>query len=617
MKLIKSTVFKTFIFFLYLLFCFCACSVKAEQKSLTSQFETIDALISQNQFKDAVKLLKKCEKSSFDSWFCIGIYKRYSLLNENQLAENLLKKSLKKNKSNKELIAVYSKFLLNNKRIDEAVTVATPLKGTDYGSIYSEAILKQASFNSKDNSSFYKTDSFYQIYLDAYNGTKNPIWIRNCAVYNVSKGLYENASMLTPKAFVDSKDAYFWATVNFDSKKYSECAKILEYSSKNFGSPDVETVALESDAYMAISEIEKAENVRRYVTLNIDSFEEKTVADERLLPVIMVNSAIWAKNQKLDERCADLLFYIVNRWPDFVPGLLLYADFAYESGLQREEDPEMKALRKSGLATSEMEKYDNRRKIPLSDALYRINKSLDKEFNPYLAISKLDLSYKTDSSLNEKDKLRNLWLLLEDSDAVSDEYRMLVVQYAVNYLINSKDVAGAWDVFYKYIVKRTEESANKGLKKNSKKRLVITPDNFWDVFESRLYDYDLATVEMAAWFAANSLRRNDALRLHEYCVYESGGIFEDGVISPYVSTSCCVNLANIYYSIGKKDKALDLYGKAAGRESRNFLRSEIFYRIACIYYANSNKTEAVRAADYACALFPENAKASLLKEKLK
>ena len=45
------------------LFCLSSCSVKAEQKSLTAQFETIDALIRQNQFKDAVKDLKKLEKN--------------------------------------------------------------------------------------------------------------------------------------------------------------------------------------------------------------------------------------------------------------------------------------------------------------------------------------------------------------------------------------------------------------------------------------------------------------------------------------------------------------------------------------------------------------------------
>ena len=67
---------------------------------------------------------------------------------------------------------------------------------------------------------------------------------------------------------------------------------------------------------------------------------------------------------------------------------------------------------------------------------------------------------------------------------------------------------------------------------------------------------------------------------------------------------------------GKKDKALELYGKAAGRESRNYLRSQIFYRIAEIYSATGDKKNALRSAEYAILLYPDNAKASLLKEKL-
>ena len=44
------------------LLCFSSCKMKAEQKSLTSQFETIDALINQSQMDLAVKSLKKIEK---------------------------------------------------------------------------------------------------------------------------------------------------------------------------------------------------------------------------------------------------------------------------------------------------------------------------------------------------------------------------------------------------------------------------------------------------------------------------------------------------------------------------------------------------------------------------
>ena len=90
----------------------------------------------------------------------------------------------------------------------------------------------------------------------------------------------------------------------------------------------------------------------------------------------------------------------------------------------------------------------------------------------------------------------------------------------------------------------------------------------------------------------------------------------DGAISQMASTAACMNLADIYFSTGKKDKALDLYGRAAGRESNNTIRSEIFYRIACIYTATGENKNALRSLEYAISMNPENERASLLRTQL-
>ena len=44
-------------------------------------------------------------------------------------------------------------------------------------------------------------------------------------------------------------------------------------------------------------------------------------------------------------------------------------------------------------------RYDNRRKIPMSDALYTIDEALRRTNDPYLNIAKLDLRYKTVRSI--------------------------------------------------------------------------------------------------------------------------------------------------------------------------------------------------------------------------
>ena len=492
------------------------------------------------------------------------------------------------------------------------------MRGSKYASVYSECMLREASEKvatmqaTENNSAFsyYSKKEFYQIYLDAYITSKNPLWLRNCAVFNLLNGDYGLAYSLYPAAFVDGDDAFFWALVCYDAGQFYDAVDAIETSKKlmngyqgvvSFKTSPIQLTALESDAYMAVSEMEAAEKVRRNVVLNLDEFKVRKT-DEDLLCNIILNSAIWAGNQGMADQNADLLFYVVNRWPDCVPGLILYADFAYRSNLEREEDFELAALRKAGLSSLEMERYDNRRKIPLSDALYRIDASLRKTNDPYLNIAKLDLKYKTDKSISEKDKNRDLWNMLENSLNEDGEYKGLLVQYAINLLLRTKQYDDAWKRLYEYVTDQSEYNPKR---------------EFWEQFVEKARGYELSFIEFAAWFAANSKMTDEAQRLHEYCVFESAGLLEEGYISQTASTAACMNLGNIYFSLGKKGKALDLYGKAAGRESNNVKRSELFYRIACIYTAEGDIKNALRSAEYAASLYPENARASILKDKLR
>ena len=609
----------TLVLFSLILFCFSSCRMRAEQNSLTSQFDVIDALVMQNQMQSALKELKKAEKRAFDSWTYIGIYKRYVTLGDSVRAEKLLKKALKKNNGNEELLAVYAVFLMREGRFGDCLKVAEKLRGTKYASIYSECILRDSAEKAAaavvaggDDAAFtyYSKKEFYQIYLDAYNTSKNPFWLRNCAVFNLTNGDYALAASLCPDAFIDGDDAFFWAEVCYDAGKFYEAIDALETSKHlmngyqgvvSFKTSSIQLTALESDAYMAVSEMQAAEEARRNIVLNLDELKVRK-DDEQLLCNIILNSAIWAGNQGMDDQNADLLFYVVNRWPDCVPALILYADFAYKSNLEREEDIELTALRKAGITTIEMERYDNRRKIPMSDALYRIDEALSRTNDPYLNIAKLDLRYKTDKSISEKEKNRDLWNMLENSLNEDGNLKGLMVQYALNFLLRTKQYEDAWKLFYDHVTDLSSYDAKR---------------DFWEQFVEKARGYELSIVEFGAWFAAYTKRTDEALRLHEYCAYESAGLLDEGYLAQTASTAICMNLGNIYFSIGKKAKALDLYGKAAGRESNNEKRSELFYRIACIYSAEGDIKNALRSAEYASSLYPENARASILKDRLK
>ena len=574
-----------------------------------------DILIADNQFSDAVKELKKIEKQVYDSWSYIGVYKRYAKIGEDKLAEKIIKKALKKNSHNPELLAVYSTYLLRHNKLDEAKKLSESLKGTKYGSIYSEAVLRIARRDTTDNSNyeFFRDPKYYSIYLDAYRGSLNPLWLRNCAIFNLKDGLFQNAAALLPVSYADADDAYFWALVLYDAGKYYESISALEASKSFFTDyPDtvnrrlfkvsqVKQIALESDAYMAVSEMEQSEAKRQELICQLDHLDKLNSEDDELLSVVVVNSAIYARNQYEDDSCADLLFYAVNRWPDNVAALILYSDFAYNSNLEREESFEIQNLRLNGISSVSMEKYDNRRKIPLSDALYRLEQAMERTKDPYLSIARLDLKYKMDNSFSVKEKTADLWLEMEKNYTEQEKYQSLLVQYVLSFLLRTNQKQDAQELFIKYV--------SNLLKINEKQ-------DFWIEVEKNLTTLDVRIAEFAAWFATDLKKYDEAVRIYEYCVYESGGILFEGIVSPVVSTISCMDLADIYFSTGKKDKSLDLYGKAAGRESRNYLRSEIFYRIANIYTATGDKKNALRSAEYAILLYPDNAKASLLKEKL-
>ena len=91
---------------------FISCSKNVTQYSVTSALDQIDALINQNQYKEAEKELGKLEKNAFGAWTSIGIFRRYSRMSLLEKAEKSIVQAIKANPENLELNAVYTNFLL-------------------------------------------------------------------------------------------------------------------------------------------------------------------------------------------------------------------------------------------------------------------------------------------------------------------------------------------------------------------------------------------------------------------------------------------------------------------------------------------------------------------------
>ncbi|MBQ9239160.1 MAG: hypothetical protein IJ191_07605 [Treponema sp.] len=574
--------------------------------------DEVDALITAGRYGDASLRLKQLERRMVTGWDYIGVYRRYMQLGENAPAGRVIEKAFEKNPNNAEIRAVSVHHLMRLGNYDVAMHRAEALQGTRYGSLHAEATLQQIEHSARDGSAVsYLSPNFFPVYYDAYVGSKNTVWLRNAVVVTMLHGSFGQVSSLQPERYLTYTDAYFWMLVQFDRGNIGAAEQALVAARRLYETaPNRERMrvgeaafaALSSDIYQALSEAQRAEELRR-TFLAHDPAAELLPADGEL-PYIYVNSARWAMDTGDDQRAFDLLTEMVVRWPDFVPGLIAYAHFAWRSSHPRLENETQHALRESGVATLEMQRYDARAKIPVADAIARMDASLERVRDPLLYIARLDIRYKTDARLSAENKIADMWSVLERNTTGVNNYPPLLMEYAVNLLISYGQYDDAWDLFRRYSTARYA---------------FDTSLDFWESVRTHVRRLSLIDAEYAAWFAARDRRGSTARRLYEYCVWESAGRVSDEavrLIAPDVSTASCLNLGMVYNSLGNRTAALEVYSKAAGRTGDSAQKAEIMYRMARIYAAADDTAAAISAASSACSFDPQHVYARLLYEQL-
>ena len=606
-----------------------SCSAKSSAMSITSALDEADRYIAQGYPKDALKILSSCEKKILNPMEAIGMYKRYIALDQNKAAEKVLKTNLKKNPDNLELNAVYVSFLKNAGRQEEALKRAEVLRGTNYGGLYSEL---RFNFLARENEGglsargldFFLTEEMAALYVDAYNTSGDNAWLRNAALRSLYEGECGDAAALFPGNAQSSSDAYFWALVLYDNKKYGEAAECLvaaqELSKKNESRffdgiserrkvSDIETTALLSDAYTLMGEEKEAERVRGELIAALTMGSETEPASQMgtsksLLGTMYLNSALYALQRNDDRAAYNTLTFVTQKWPDFVPALIAYGNFAYNSSRRVMDDPLTKSLRDAGVVSTDMKRFDELPRVSVSDALLRMKESIARTHNDSLYVAALELEDKIDNSSDERTRFGRMYRVLEHNALAADLFPQEIAQYATHTLLRHDRQDEARDFFKKYIIARY----NLGKERDFEEDLVLS-----------LRRMNLWEVEYAAYFAARARETDLTKRLYEYAVYESG--FSDSYggteISPAAATQSAVNLAMIYSSTGNKDKALELYGRAQSRATDNFLKSEIMYRLACVYDAKKEEAAAIKALEYSLYLNPGNGKARLLMQKFK
>lgn len=583
---------------------FFSCS-RDGKRALGAEFDRIDAYISLGQYRDAMSELKRIEKRLTNSWDFIGVYRRYNELGQTDRATEILKTAFEKHENNPEVRALYARILLRGGKIDEAIETSAPLQGSRYGSIYAEALLRQASSEvSYGNLSKYLTPEFFSIYKDAYTGSRDSYWLRNAAIVGMLAGDTESVRLLRPERYITFSDAFFWALIQYDNGNYGDAENALAQAQTLYESASnrerskispMQFTALYSDVYQALSENDRAEYVRQALLTGDSAVQEN--AGELYLPYIYVNSAEYALGNGDYDRASDLLTSTVTTWQDFVPGLISYANFAYQTAQSRSENVTQLALRESGVATREMKRYDSRARIPVADAIAKMDASLERKRDALLFIARLDLIYKTDATRSTENKIADLWNVLERNTIGINEYPQLLFEYAVNMLVRYNRVDDALSLFKRYCVSHYGFDA---------------ASDFWGQFYASKHAFTQREIEYAAWFAANQGLGTTSQKLYEACVWQEGG----AVLRQDASVQACINLAMIYSSMGNRAAALELYSASAGRTPDVTQKAEIMYRMAMIYEANGNSGEALRTVATACALNPSHARAQLMYSRL-
>lgn len=593
-----------------------SCSSKTRVSSLISSLDEVDRYIAQGYPEDALRLLAKLQKNTVSPMEAVGIYKRYAMLGEEKLAEKLILRTLKKNPENLELNVVYVDFLKRQGDFEQAFSKSKILKETRYASLYAELYLRRIEAHGEERSAdFFFDEEFEPIYLGAYYATHDSAWLKNAALLHLSRGGYSDAAELSDGEISDAGDAYFWACVFYDAERFDEAAmcllqaqKFLKNGSMNvlggrktprkFSPSQMEISSLLSDAYVSMEDDEAAQAVRDDFIANYMLGDSNDGSSDSLA-AIYLNSALYAQSRD-DRKAAYMnLSYVVEKWPDYVPALIAYGNFAYESARQILDDPLTLALRDAGILSADMRRFDEIPRVSISDALSRMEESLGRKKDEKLYVAKLELEEKTERNVEVRERLSKVWRVLERNTLATNLYPPAIMQYATHTLLSLEQYDETKRLFEKYIRARFDFDEELSFEEN-----VLN-------FMQRMYLWE---VEYCAYFAAAEQNADFAKSLYEYAVYKKGlsENYGGAEISAECSVQSAANLAMIYSSTGSKDRALDLYGRASGRVMDSYLKSDIMYRIACLYEAKGDKEGARRSLEYGLYLNPGNARAHMM-----
>jgi len=570
------------------------CGKKNTDASFAEQLSLIDACIQSNQFEDAVKLTEKAAENAMGLEKQLSIIKRYTKLGQYDKNKAFVEKVLAKQPEVPELNAVYANFLLSEGKVLDAVKYTDRLSNTKWSLLYTEVILRRAVAEN-----VFTKEDFTDFFERAAGATHNELWLVDAAVLEAQRGNFKRAATLTPVVPENERYAYFWALVNYDAGNYLECVDLCEMC----GSIP-EAALLASDAWLMAGENKAADDYWLSIINSVSGASGTTSggsasgisansafsgspsssasANTRKNSIpkeIYCNAALYAIRSDDLDNAFRILVNMSAAYPDFDEGLVVYADYALKTSGSMITEPD------SVLSTLQQKRQNSVPSIPVSDALYRMETSLAKEYRPELYVEYLRtkwLSGNTSAIGCRQDILYALERYRHENK--HDPY---LTDFAVCWMLRNYYEDEARGIFDSYMSEKYDISASSYAENASK--------------------FDNRECMIAAWFCLGDGFVDEAKKLYETYIYERGCI--DDIVA-------AVNLAAIYNAEGLYQKALELYGNLAGNTADPVLASEIHYRMGHIQAAHDDKKNALLSLGYSVKLNPDNNKARLLLKTL-
>jgi len=559
-----------FLLFLSILVLLSGCSNFSKESSLLSKFDQIDTYIATRQYREAFSLLKQAEKKSHGVYNQLGVVKRAFMLAENDWAEDLLIQMLNQYPDSLETRALYTHVLLRTNRYEQALAVASKLQGTQYGSLYAEArIQKQQALialDSKNEQNNWQKEEFVPLFVDLYKTTGNEKFLINSALIYLKKGEYAKAFSFHPQSMSVYDTTFFWALVSYDSQNWESALNDLSYISDS-----EQSKTLQADTYVQSGEIEKA---RKIWNILMADYSKASIP-------AYLNAARQSRlnGDLLD--CYNCLKAALVEFPNSVPVLTAWGDYAILSSKPYTESSMDSVLRSAGLKTLSMQNRDKIPKVLPMDAVHTMQDVLTNTNNPELQLSCAKLLWEAEKVDGDK-RCSDMWLLLEKNRLANNGlYDTNICRYAIwLFLHNAK-----FDYAKSLLSYLPNESS----------KLATTHD-----------------IEMKAWLAYKTGSFGDAISLYKTI----RGLNSTEKSSYIASYSALLNLGALYVSNGQKLAALSLYESALDLTNNNKYASELEYRIARIQIAEGKVDEALQSLNFCLKKNPANNRARLLKKKI-